>query len=233
EDEIDVSRGDMLVGNQTIPATITDKFKATLVWMTEQPLIAGRQYTIKLATRSVSGSITLIHHRIDVNTLEHHDAKELKLNEIGSCTVSVNAPVVIDPYKTNKGTGAFIIIDRLTNGTVGAGMITGIHDDEVQAPVSSDERAARFSQVPTAVSLTGSKRIDIAYQLERRLFDNGHASTVLEIEATALLIDVIKNAGLIGLFTQSNADLAEVIFDTDKQSLDDIYALLKEQKVIY
>jgi len=233
EDEIDVSRGDMLVGNQTVPATITDKFKAILVWMTEQPLIAGRQYTVKLATRSVSGSVSLIHHRIDVNTLEHHDARELKLNEIGSCTVSVNAPVVIDPYKTNKGTGAFIIIDRLTNGTVGAGMITGIHDDEVQAPVSSEERAARFSQVPTAISLTGALRIDMAYQLERRLFDNGHATTVLEVEATGLLINVIKNAGLIGLFTESNADLAEVIFDTDKQTLDEIYALLKEQKIIY
>jgi bifunctional enzyme CysN/CysC len=181
----------------------------------------------------VSGSVSLIHHRIDVNTLEHHDARELKLNEIGSCTVSVNAPVVIDPYKNNRGTGAFIIIDRLTNGTVGAGMITGIHDDEVQAPVSSDERAARFSQVPTAVSLTGSLRIDMAYQLERRLFDNGHATTVLETEATNLLINVIKNAGLIGLFTESNANLAEVIFDTDKQTLDEIYALLKEQKVIY
>ena len=181
----------------------------------------------------MSGSITLIHHRIDVNTLEHHDAKELKLNEIGSCTVSVNAPVVIDPYKTNNGTGAFIIIDRLTNGTVGAGMITGIHDDEVQAPVSIEERAARFSQVPTAILLTGSLRSDVAYQLERRLFDNGHATTVLETEATALLINVIKNAGLIGLFTDSHADLADMTFDTDKQTLDDIYALLKEQKIIY
>lgn len=235
EDEIDVSRGDMLVGNQTIPATITDKFKATLVWMTEQPLIAGRQYTIKLATRSVSGSVSLIHHRIDVNTLEHHDAKELKLNEIGSCTVSVNAPVVIDPYKTNKGTGAFIIIDRLTNGTVGAGMITGLHDDEIQEPVSPEDRAARFSQAPTAVWLTGSNHTDTAYQLERRLFDNGHACTVLETEAVTPVINVIKNAGLIGLCTHSTVDLTDIdiIFNTDDQSLDDIYALLKEQKIIY
>ncbi|MDP3837712.1 MAG: sulfate adenylyltransferase subunit CysN, partial [Methylococcales bacterium] len=166
-------------------------------------------------------------------TLEHHDARELKLNEIGSCTVSVNAPVVIDPYKTNKGTGAFIVIDRLTNGTVGAGMITGSHDDEIQEPVSPEERAARFSQVPTAVSLTGALRVDVAYQLERRLFDNGHATTVVETEATALLMNVIKNAGLIGLFTESNADLAELVFDADTQTLDEIYALLKEQKIIY
>jgi bifunctional enzyme CysN/CysC len=233
EDEIDISRGDVLVGNQITPAIITDKFAATIVWMTEQSLISGRQYTIKLATRSVSGSVSLIHHRIDVNTLEHHDAKELKLNEIGSCTVSVNAPVVIDPYKTNKGTGAFIIIDRLTNGTVGAGMITGIHEDESQTLVSSEERAARFSQLPTAILLIGSKSVDMAYQLERRLFDNGHATTVLENLATESIMTVIKNAGLIALCTDSDEDCADIVFDTDGQSLDDIYTVLKEQKIIY
>jgi bifunctional enzyme CysN/CysC len=233
EDEIDVSRGDVLVGKETLPAIITDKFKATIVWMTEQPLLAGRQYTIKLATRSVSGSVSLIHHRIDVNTLEHHDAKELKLNEIGACTVSVNAPVVIDAYKTSKGTGSFIVIDRLTNGTVGAGMITGSHDGEVQTPVSSEERAARFSQVPTTILLTGTARIEFAYQLERRLFDNGHATTVLEATASATVLSAIKNAGLIGVCIDADNALVDMAFDTDNQSLDDIYALLKEQKVIY
>ena len=233
EDEIDVSRGDMLIGNETIATTITDKFKATIVWMTEQPLVSGRQYTIKLATRSVSGSVSMIHHRIDVNTLEHHDAGELKLNEIGCCTLSVNAPVVIDPYKTNKGTGSFIVIDRLTNGTVGAGMIIGLHDDETLAPVSPEERAARFSQSPTAILLTGSQRVDSAYQLERRLFDNGHATTVLESEVTASVIAVIKNAGLIGLCTDdSSTELVDRVFDTDTQTLDEIHSALKEQKIL-
>jgi bifunctional enzyme CysN/CysC len=233
EDEIDVSRGDVLVGNEQQPALITDKFKATIVWMTEQPLISGRQYTIKLATRSVSGSVSLIHHRIDVNTLEHHDAKELKLNEIGACTVSVNAPVVIDAYKTNKGTGSFIVIDRLTNGTVGAGMITGIHDDEQLAPVSNEERAARFSQVPTTILLKGIARLEFAYQLERRLFDNGHATTVLATQASASMLAVIKNAGLIGLCTEADDNAVDIVFETSTQTLDDIYALLKEQKIIY
>jgi bifunctional enzyme CysN/CysC len=233
QDEIDVSRGDVLVGNETTAATITDKFKATIVWMTEQPLVAGRQYTIKLATRSVSGSVSLIHHRIDVNTLEYHDTSELKLNEIGCCTVSVNAPVVIDPYKMNKGTGSFIVIDRLTNGTVGAGMITGLHDDEVQAPVSPEERAARFSQSPTAILLTGSQRVELAYQLERRLFDNGHATTVLESEATASVLAVIKNAGLIALCTEAATELVDRVFDTNTQTLDEIHNALKEQKILY
>ncbi|MCK5478664.1 MAG: sulfate adenylyltransferase subunit CysN, partial [Methylococcales bacterium] len=117
EDEIDISRGDMIIGNGNTSAMVADKFHATIVWMAEKEMTPGRQYIIKLATRSVSGSISSIDYRIDVNTLEHHDANDLKLNEIASCTVSVNAPVVFDPYKQNKGTGGFIIIDRLSNVT--------------------------------------------------------------------------------------------------------------------
>jgi bifunctional enzyme CysN/CysC len=232
-DEIDISRGDVIIGTESTPAIVADKFKANIVWMTEKALTLGRQYILKLATRSVSGSITMIHHRIDVNTLEHHDANELQLNEIGSCTVSVNAPVVFDPYKASKGTGSFIIIDRLTNGTVGAGMITGITDEEVQQPVSAQERAARFGQTATAISLTGSTATETAYQLERKLFDNGHATTVLEASDAALLIQAIKNAGLICLCVNSNPDLSDVNFDTSQYSVDAIYSALKERKIIY
>jgi bifunctional enzyme CysN/CysC len=232
EDEIDISRGDMLIGIEKQSAIVADKFIATIVWMTEKALTPGRQYTLKLATRSVSGSIALIHHRIDVNTLEHHDAVELHLNEIGSCTVTVNAPVVFDPYKINKGTGAFIIIDRLTNGTVGAGMITGATDDENQHPVSTEERAARYSQKAIAIALTGSTSKETAYKLERKLFDNGHATSVLETQNTSL-IKAVKNAGLICLCVNYCAELADINFDTDKQSMDDIYSALKEQKVVF
>jgi len=200
--------------------------------MADNALAPGRQYIFKLATRSVPGSISMIHHRIDVNTLEHHDASELKLNEIGSCTVSVNAPVVFDPYKTNKGTGAFIIIDRLTNSTVGAGMISGATDEELQQPVSTDERAARFSQTPAAISLSGSAGKEAAYQLERKLFDTGHATTILETQ-DASLITAIKNAGLICICVNGSADLADIDFDTDKHAVDDIYSVLKDKKIIY
>ena len=231
EDEIDVSRGDMLVGKYQKEPIVSDKFKASIVWMTEKPLTPGRQYAIKLATRSVYGSISLIHHRIDVNTLEHHDANELKLNEIGSCTVSVTAPVVFDPYKNSKWTGSFIIIDRLTNGTVGAGMITGITDDENLKPVSAADRAARFSQTASAIALTGTNSKALAYQLERKLFDNGHTATVLETPDAAL-IAAIKNAGLLCLCLENSA-LTEMSFDTNKQSIDDIYAVLKAKAVIH
>jgi len=128
DDEIDISRGDTIVRSDNLPS-VADKFDAKIVWMAESSLTPGKQYIMKLATRSVSGSIANIQHRIDVNTLEHHDAKNLQLNEIGLCTVSVNAPVVFDAYNRSKGTGSFIIIDRLTNVTVGAGMITGASSD--------------------------------------------------------------------------------------------------------
>jgi bifunctional enzyme CysN/CysC len=233
EDEIDISRGDMIVGQEKTAAIVSDKFKAHIVWMTEKALTPGRQYAIKMATRSVFGSVAMIHHRIDVNTLEHHDANEIKLNEIGCCTVSVTAPVVFDPYKTSRNTGSFIVIDRLTNSTVGAGMIIGTPDDEVLQSVSADERAARFSQTPTAILLTGADSQKRAYQLERRLFDNGHAATVLESEAAAPLIQAIKNAGLIVICTNCAAEWADGVFDTDKLPLDEIYSHLKEQQVIH
>ena len=232
EDEIDISRGDMLIGKEQHSTTVADKFVATIVWMDEKALTPGRQYTIKLATRSVSGSIALIHHRIDVNTLEHHDAVDLQLNEIGSCTLAVNAPVVFDAYKNNKGTGAFIIIDRLTNGTVGAGMITGASDDENQHTVSTEERAARYSQKPVAISLSGVASLDIAYKLERKLFDNGHATTVLET-TNAELISAIKKAGLICLCVTDSVDFSDLHFDTNQEAIDDIYSALKDQKVVY
>ena len=233
-DEIDVSRGDMLIGSEQLPATVADKFKAKIVWMTEKALTPGRQYIFKLATRSVTGTIAMIHHRIDVNTLEHHDANELNLNEIGCCTVSVNAPVVFDAYKTSRGTGSFIVIDRLSNSTVGAGMITGASDDDdLQNPVSTEERAARFSQTPTAIALTGETNQAVAYQLERKLFDNGHSTTVLDAANDTELLSIIKNAGLIAICLNMPVEQVDIHFNTDQQTLDDIYTLLKERKIIY
>jgi sulfate adenylyltransferase large subunit len=232
DDEIDISRGDLIIGQQEESPIVSDKFKAHIVWMTENALQPAKQYTFKLASRSVSGSISLIHHRIDVNTLEHHDANVLQLNEIGLCAVSVNAPVVFDPYKQNKATGSFIIIDRLTNVTVGAGMITGIHDDENNQPVTIEERSARFSQTASAINLTGEKAVEIAYLLERKLFDNGHAVTVLEL-SDASLINAIKNAGLLALCVNAETNNIDASFDCDKQTLDDVYNALKLQNVIH
>ncbi|WP_031432803.1 sulfate adenylyltransferase subunit CysN [Methylomarinum vadi] len=233
-DEIDISRGDVIVANNSSKPMVADKFKANIVWMTEKTMTPGRQYTIKLATRSVPGSISTIHHRIDVNTLEHHDADELNLNEIASCTVSVNAPVVFDPYKQSKGTGSFIIIDRLTNVTVGAGMITGSADVSDLKPVTAEDRAARYGQKPAVISLTGNHGAETAYLLERKLFDTGHATTVLENQADnlAVLLPVIKHAGLISICVDCAANVADLTFDTDRVDLDGIYNALKDSDTI-
>jgi len=197
--------------------------------MTESSLVPGKQYTIKLATRSVSGSVSNIQHRIDVNTLEHHDAKALKLNEIGLCTVSVSSPIVFDAYKLSKGTGSFIIIDRLTNVTVGAGMITGLGLDTELSHVSAEERAARFGQKAVSIALTGPNKEQVAYSLERKLFDNGHAATILDSDLTDA-IAVVKHAGLICLCTV-NTD-CDLNYDTTELSVDEIHISLKNKNII-
>ncbi|MGL4271300.1 MAG: sulfate adenylyltransferase subunit CysN, partial [Pseudomonas paracarnis] len=122
EDEIDISRGDLLVHADNVPQ-VTDAFDAMLVWMAEEPMLPGKKYDIKRATSYVPGSITSIVHRVDVNTLAEGPASSLQLNEIGRVKVSLDAAIALDGYDSNRTTGAFIVIDRLTNGTVAAGMI--------------------------------------------------------------------------------------------------------------
>ncbi|WP_443190128.1 sulfate adenylyltransferase subunit CysN [Pseudomonas indica] len=189
EDEIDVSRGDMLVHADNRPQ-VTDSFEAMLVWMAEEPMLPGKKYDIKRATSYVPGSIPSIVHRVDVNTLEQGPASSLQLNEIGRVKVALDAPIALDGYEYNRTTGAFIIIDRLTNGTVGAGMIiadpvgaqSGGHHGKL-AHVSTEERAARFGQQPATVlfsGLSGAGKSTLAYAVERKLFDMGRAVYVLD-----------------------------------------------------
>jgi len=189
EDEIDVSRGDMLVHADSRPR-IADGFEAMLVWMGEEPMLPGKKYDIKRATSYVPGSIASITHKVDVNTLEQGAASSLQLNEIGKVKVSLDAPIALDGYEQNRTTGAFIVIDRLTNGTVGAGMIiadpvahgSGGHHGAL-AHVSTDERATRFGQQPATVlftGLSGAGKSTLAYAVERKLFDMGRAVYVLD-----------------------------------------------------
>ncbi|MEW9899604.1 sulfate adenylyltransferase subunit CysN [Chitinivorax sp. PXF-14] len=124
EDEIDVSRGDMIVkANETQP-NVSNAFDAHIVWMNETPLQVGKEYAFKLAGKQVFGRIERILHRVDVNSLAESDAEQLALNEIGLCRINVNAPVVFDSYRESRGTGSLIVIDRLSNATAGAGMIS-------------------------------------------------------------------------------------------------------------
>jgi sulfate adenylyltransferase subunit 1 len=121
-DEIDISRGDMIVKSDALPLQ-SSAYKTHMVWMSEDALIPNKQYSFKFATKTVSGSVSSIDYQIDVNTLQKTDALHLNLNEIGVTNIKLTQEVACDPYAENRKTGAFIMIDRLTNGTVGAGMI--------------------------------------------------------------------------------------------------------------
>ncbi len=227
EDEIDVSRGDLIVKSDDQPE-IGNQFKAKIVWMTEQPLRPGKQYYIKLASKSVSGSISKLHHRININTLDEVEADNLQLNEIGLCDVAVNAPVAFDAYSLSKGTGSFIIIDRLTNITVGAGMIvSGVSGSEIN-PVTKQDRIARYGQKAISIWLIGENRREMAVKLERRLFDMGHACFLLDEQRQNLpdQCEIINQAGLICLATTANApsiiDDAGLVVDTENLTIDEL-----------
>ncbi len=190
EDEIDVSRGDMIVHSDNLP-TVADEFVATVVWMADEPLLPGKLYDFKLGSRTVSGRVRALRHQIDVNTLEERPAPGLELNEIGLCEIAVEQKVCIDSYAVNRNTGAFIVIDRLSNVTVGAGMISAESAEPGSRRKSSgsivhvtrEERAARYGQKPVTImfiGVSGSGKSTLAHGLERRLFDRGRVSTVLD-----------------------------------------------------
>lgn len=199
EDEIDISRGDIIVRPGNLPR-VNDRFDAMVVWMDETPMVPGKTYIFKQSANSVTGNISTLRYVVDVNTLHRSDTPVLKLNEIGRCTIRLTEGSPYDGYRRNRTTGSFIVIDRITNITVGAGMIqdrasdADRHDHWDDTPqseslhrqlsnVTHDERSARFGQQPTTVlltGLTGSGKTTLSYALERRLFDQGRACTVLD-----------------------------------------------------
>ncbi len=132
EDEVDISRGDMLVHTKNMPR-VSNSLKVMLVWMDEKPMDVTRTYDIKRATSVVSGTFERINYRVDVNTYERTQVETLGLNDIASCRMLLTRPIAADPYKENKETGSFIVVDRITNNTVGAGMIVGVtkRDEDV------------------------------------------------------------------------------------------------------
>ncbi len=186
-DEIDISRGDVICAAAD-PAGVSDQFEATIVWMSEQAMLPGRQYVFKIGTRSIAGSVTALKHKVNVNTLEHVAARALELNEIGQCNISLEQPVAFDPYEENRDTGGFILIDRLGNETVGAGMIRfalrraeNIHWQAVE--INARARAAQKHQRPCALwftGLSGAGKSTIANLVEKRLFARGHHTYLLD-----------------------------------------------------
>ena len=199
DDEIDISRGDMLVRPQNIPEQASE-LDATVVWMAEQPLQAGRQYEIKLGAFSSTGQVSSIHHRIDVNTLEQQVTDQLALNEIGVCHLALTRAVAFDAYRNNRSTGSFII-DRLTNATVGAGMVSGKADSGALGKVSASERAARLGQRAAVIEITGAS-LEQLQELERTLFSRGLFPAIC-VEESAGVEKALVNQGLIVLTTRA------------------------------
>ena len=202
EDEVDASRGDMIVKPGNVPA-MSDTVEAMLVWMAEEPMVPGKTYIVKHSAQTITGSIESLRYRIDVNTLHSSPSPQLNLNEIGRCRLSLNEPICFDPYKSNRSTGGLILIDRLTNATVAAAMILDrsasgkklaaweedlVVEENAQqagdfAEVTAEEREARYGQKPATVlltGLTGSGNTTIAKAVERKLFASGRAVAVLD-----------------------------------------------------
>ncbi|TWU29992.1 sulfate adenylyltransferase subunit CysN [Bythopirellula polymerisocia] len=199
EDEIDVARGDMIVRPGNRPQ-VRREIEALLVWMSEQPLATGKSYFMKHTTRKTSAEVHEVRYQIDVNTLHRSASLSLRLNEIGRCQLTLHDPIMVDDYRHNRQTGAFILVDRITNETVAAGLFfdtegesspaehwddkpQGIHLQRAISHVPETQRAVRYNQQPITILLTGlsgSGKSTIALELERLLFSSGKTCVVLD-----------------------------------------------------
>ena len=192
EDELDITRGDVLVHPDRSPS-VSRIFDAHIIWMSDTPLLPGRQYEFKLSHRYFRGTVESIHHRIDVNDMSEHEATELKLNEVGLCRIVLAEQAAFDTYGTCRTTGALIVVDRLTHATAGAGMILrsaapqgSQHDVAVYwqpTRVTHVQRANQKAQQPCILwftGLSGAGKSTIANAVEQSLFLRGHHSYLLD-----------------------------------------------------
>ncbi|MFC3106604.1 sulfate adenylyltransferase subunit CysN [Undibacterium arcticum] len=187
EDEIDISRGDVIARADAPPA-VADQFETTIVWMSEEPMLPGRPYLLKIGTRTVGVTSAAPKYKINVNTLEHLAAKTLELNEIGVCNLSLDQSIAFDPYTENRDTGGFIVIDRVTNNTVGAGLLhfalrrsQNVHWQAVD--VNRQAHAALKSQQPRILwftGLSGAGKSTVANLVEKKLHALGRHTYLLD-----------------------------------------------------
>ena len=224
EDELDISRGEMLVSPARMPH-VSRRFDAMLVWMSSEPMQPGKPYLIKHTTQTVGAKIEALLDRVDVNTLDARPAGQLALNEIGAVRIETNRPLFFDAYRRDRVTGSFIVIDPLGNGTVGAGMIlepdpaprngkAAVRLLDVEAPderVTQAERYARAGHLPAVIWLTARK--ELAWLLERRLFDRGCLVKALADETDSHLLPdiarILHSSGLIVICSSASEDAAD------------------------
>ena len=211
-DEIDVSRGNMLVrADQGVPA-ISRSVKATVVWMADQPLVIGKLYNLKVGTQTVPAKVTAINFRTNVNTLEQMQVDHLDLNAIANVTVEFDAPVVFDRYQDSRYTGSFIFIDRLNNVTIGAGMVEeSVEWSAHSNPVTAEDRAARLGQKPASITVS-NKALENAQALESLLLQQGIVA-IAKADLDAAQVELLRETGIAVITTVTEG--TDVAFTQD------------------
>jgi sulfate adenylyltransferase large subunit len=232
EDELDISRGDLIASPKKVPEAAR-QFDADVVWMSEQPLDPSTTYLLKHTTQTVAAEVKAVRHRINMATLGSESAERLELNDIGALRVETSRPIHFDPYAYDRATGSFILIDPASNSTVAAGMITAAvravaRSHETLAPktdpVTAAERIARYRHAGAVLSL--GSRSKLALLLERKLFDRGCAVAVVN-EAVAAL----ERAGLLVLLVSDQAPDWDLPAD-DAEAADLVIATLEHSGVL-
>jgi sulfate adenylyltransferase large subunit len=234
EDEIDISRGD-LIASASEPPQAARLFEADMVWMSEQPLDPSRTYLLKHTTQTVPAEITALRYAVNIQTLEHEPAERLDMNGIGVLRIQTARPIFFDSYRRNRITGSFILIDPVTNGTAGAGMIRNAVTLDRQrstaasaeaGPVTAAERMARYCHA--GVTLRLGRRAEVASLLERRLFERGCAVVLLQSEDETAA-QALENAGLIVLML-GDEDVA--LPKSDSVATHALYKQLEESGIL-
>jgi sulfate adenylyltransferase large subunit len=214
EDEIDISRGDMLVPALQAPH-ISRRVDATVVWMNARPLETDRTYLLKHTTQTVRATVNRLKYRVNIGTLDHEPAEGLELNEIGAVSLETHRPLFFDAYSDNRITGSFILIDPATNETIAAGMIKGRGDapvaelrelDFTSERVTPAERFSRFGHAAAVIEVPTDENAQL---LERELFERGCLVTVL-ISAEQIVLDAFLNAGAIAIYVKPGAPAVSV-----------------------
>ena len=211
EDEVDISRGDMVVTEDKKPA-VSRRFQSNLVWMHPEPLDPTKLYILKHSTRSVRGRVARIRHRVDVNTFAPTSASTLEMNDIASVEIETTLPLFFDPYRKIRATGSFILIDPISNATVAAGMIERIAEDTTTqviadkgiTGVTQHERRERFGHGPVAILVVN--RREAAALLERSLFEDGWNAILIDVADSTenellAVARTLQLAGVVGIFS--------------------------------
>jgi sulfate adenylyltransferase subunit 1 len=238
EDEVDISRGDMLASAQK-PPDAARQFEATVVWLNEQPLDLSRSYILKHTTQTLPAQVKAVKHRVNIKTLAHEASDRLEMNGIGVLRIETSRPIYFDAYTQNRATGSVILIDPETNATVGAGMILApviVERDRSKAVVldlrhervTPVERIARYRHGGETISL--GERRSLAWLLERKLFDRGCAVTVIE-HASAETLVALEQAGLLVLLVSSRHAEWDLPRD-DSDAADFVIASLEDAEIL-